>query len=194
MQIIDNTITANRVFRLQNEIRSLELGSKGVDNNPKISDRIKQIKKILADLDSEKSKTTSASDKLNEHKLKMKQAVYQTRWPNLSADQKLNRLSEYLDRMLITDNNIKNTLSNMITSGDLKTKDVNYKIDIGKIVSLSVLKVENNNFALNLPDKNKTNNKTNNKASKTVKASNKATKTVKASNKTVKKVGTPKKK
>jgi hypothetical protein len=191
-QIINDTITHNKVYRLQSELDILEaVDSK--DINPTSIYRTTHIKKILTNIDNDENNKYEKDNNLLEHKKLMKYAIYKVRWHTLSIDHRLNRLNEYLERMLVNNTSIKSRLVEMISDKTLKTKDVDYRIDIGKIISIKILSTNNGEFILNDPNNKVVKKKSKSSKTKTAKVSKDKTakvskdKTAKASkDKTVK--------
>jgi hypothetical protein len=163
MQMIDNSVTANRVYRLQSELDTLKSES---GENKTRSQRIEHINKILSDIEKNNLHKYADENELIQHKLTMKDAVYKVKWHTLTPAHKLNRLDEYLDRVLVVDIKIKSKLRDMIKDKSLKTKDIDYRIDMGKIISIKILSTDNGKFVL--PAESKTRKEVTDKKSATI--------------------------
>jgi hypothetical protein len=163
MEIIDNSIRTNRTHRLRSELEALEAG----ELNPGIQSRIQQIERILADIEKDQLLKNTDMDRLQDHKRKMKEAVYKARWHTLTVDQQVNRLNEYLERALVLDQKILTRLREMVRTSELKSKDIEYRIDMGKIISIKILEAEDGRFVLNDP---KTKSKSRSKSASKAKA------------------------
>lgn len=142
-EILDRAITSNRTHRLKSELDSLKQDDR-CDNS-----RINHIQKILEEISKESTESTNKNSNFVEHKQKMKDAMYKKRWHYLTLEQKLNRLDEYLSRILMDDLEIKNKLISMIKLNTLKSQDIEYKMEIGKIFVIKSLSVEDGKFVLN---------------------------------------------
>lgn len=168
MEIIDDSIRKNRIYRLQSELTALQ----NAEPTTKILASIEEINKILADIEEHRKIRNADTLDLKDHKRKMKEAVYKARWHTLTIDQRTNRLNEYLERALVMDETIIDRLREMVKTNELKSRDVEYRIDLGKIISIKILEAENGKFVLNDPKKaksksrSKTRSKSNAKATK----------------------------
>lgn len=150
IEIIDDSIRKNRIYRLQSELFALKEG----EQNSRVEAQIYQINSILANIEKDRKEKNDDVNKLKDHKKEMKDAVYKVRWNSLTVDHRLNRLNEYLERTLVTDQKIIDRLIEMVKESELKSKDIEYKIDIGKIISIKILEAENGKFVLNDPKEN----------------------------------------
>jgi cobalamin biosynthesis Mg chelatase CobN len=172
MEVIDDSIRNNRIYRLQSELNALEEG----ELNSGIEARIQQIRTILADIEKDRQEKNLDGEKLKDHKRQMKEAVYKARWHTLNADQRLNRLNEYLTRALVVDQNIISRLREMVRANELKSKDVEYRIDMGKIISIKILTAEDGKFVLEDPSA-KSKSKSKSKSGSTSKSGSSRSKT-----------------
>lgn len=188
LEIIDRTIVHNRLWRLRSELEGYE---KLVDRESRRN--AERLRTIIARLETENENKETEDTQFAKHKEAMKDAIYRNRWVALNADIKINRLNEYFERSLLSDNDIKVRLIEMVRDKTLRPKDVEYRVEVGKIVSIKILEVVDGKYVIKDDETKKAGSKNSAKSASKDKP-NKVAKTAKAAKtaKTVKTVKTAK--
>ena len=143
LEIIDRTIVHNRLWRLRSELEGYE---RLVDRESRRN--AERLRTIIARLETENENKETEDTQFAKHKEAMKDAIYRNRWVALNTDIKINRLNEYFERSLLSDNDIKVRLIEMVRDKTLRPKDVEYRVEVGKIVSIKILEVVDGKYVI----------------------------------------------
>lgn len=128
---IDRIVKANKIYRFESELEECE-----------DTERIKTLTQLVNQYNAHKDEKQIKEDKLKAHLQLLKDSQYQKKWQFLNQKQKLNRIDEFIERRGVTDEKIIKLIREAVTTGALKTKDVDYDVIKSQIQDLTVLAID----------------------------------------------------
>lgn len=140
---IDDLLKANKIYRFETEL-----------TNTVNKDRCKMISDILNKIRLIKNPETIKTEQMNDYVKILVESQYKKKWHVLNLDQKLDRINTYLIELGIdTDVKLKNKIIKCVKNAEIKTKDIKYDFNAGKIMQITLLqKNDDGSYKLNIKD------------------------------------------
>lgn len=144
---IDSIIKTNKLHRFNAELVDLTLHATDTKNK-KEKERKETLQKLIDDTNAHKNKNQIKKDIMKNHIEVLKSSQYQKKWQFLNETQKENRIDELAQRLILNPE-IVTRLKKYITTGTIKTKNIEYDVPKGIITAIKSLSIdENNNYQL----------------------------------------------